>query len=68
MKDLILITVAILMSLTIIDSIKEYNKVNLQYQQTMQELMKHPNHVYDNDVDEYCKDMSNEELVEILGL
>jgi hypothetical protein len=56
------------MSLTIIDSIKEYNKVNLQYQQTMQELMKHPNHVYDNDVDEYCKDMSNEELVEILGL
>jgi hypothetical protein len=60
--------IAVMVSLILIDAIKDYNKTTMMYNQQMEELMRHPHHVYDSSVDEYTKDLSDEEIVKILGL
>ena len=68
MKDMVVILVAILVSFALIDSIKDYKNATMMYNRTMEEVLKHPSHVYDELAEEYAKDLSDEEIIEILGL
>lgn len=69
MKDLILIITSVIITSSLITSLNEFKHVSSELKRVEYiNMLQHPNHSQDKLVNEFEQTLTDEELVEILGL